>query len=123
MDIQKSIYNSRMKSLMGIFGMLILFHFISWSLYFVTIIYSFALSWEQMPSERVTSSFVLFLFNNISNPIIQIFFRSDLRKTLQATFHWCCRKPQLNWRQKIATNSERHILVRLNAILLLFWKR
>ncbi len=59
-----------------------------------------------MPSELVASSFVLFLFNNISNPIIQIFFRSDLRKTLRAMFHWCCRKPQLSWRQKIATNSE-----------------
>ena len=106
MDIQKNIYNSRMKNLMGIFGMLLLFHFISWSLYFVAIIYTIVLSWEQTPSQLVASSFVLFLFNNISNPIIQIFFRSDLRESLQAILCLCGRKRQKNRSLSISSRPE-----------------
>ncbi len=54
----------------------------------------------------MASSFVLFLFNNISNPIIQIFFRSDLRESLQAILCLCGRKRQKNRSLSISSRPE-----------------
>jgi len=88
-DIQKSIYHKRIKNLVGIFGMLLLFYVISWSLFFVCVVYAAVVGWSCIPHQLIAAAFVLFLSNNISNPIIQVYFRSDLRDSLQTLF--CCR--------------------------------
>ena len=83
--VQEHIYSARVKNLIGIFGILILFNALSWSPYIVASCIGIIVGTEDIPREVYATAFVLFLFNNVSNPVIQICFRKDLLNFISST--------------------------------------
>ncbi len=77
-QVQKNIYNIRVKNLIGIFGSLMLFNFISWMPYVIVSLIGLGIGLDKIPNQIYSAAFVIFLFTNVSNPIIQIYFRKDL---------------------------------------------
>ena len=89
---QKSIYSEKMRNLVGIFGALLICNMISWSPYFVTSIISLIVGSENLPATLYASVSILYLFTNVTNPIIQIYFRKDLLDKLKTIVGCKCVK-------------------------------
>ena len=86
LKVQKQIYAERVKNLIGIFGTLLLFNFLSWLPYIVVSLVGFAVGLERVPNQVYATGFVLFIFSNVSNPVIQTYFRKDLLNSLKKMF-------------------------------------
>jgi len=84
--VQKEIYSERVKNLIGIFGTLLLFNFLSWLPYIAVSLVGVAVGLEKVPNQVYAAGFVLFIFSNVSNPVIQTYFRKELLETLRKTF-------------------------------------
>ena len=81
-DYQRNIYNRRLTKLIGIFGMLLIVNTIS-IVPMVTIgIIAKFVGFHNIPDPIYGIVLVIFFLNNISNPIIQCFFRPELKKTI-----------------------------------------
>ncbi len=85
----KQRYAFQMKKVVGIFGALILLNFLSWIPFVIVSIIGVVVGFENMPSQLLCSTFVLLLFNNVSNPMIHIFFRKDMLDVFRKL---CCKK-------------------------------
>lgn len=83
LEAQKHIYSERVRNLIGIFGMLLLFNVLTLSPFLVASIVGLIVGLDRVPRQVYASVFVLLLFNNVSNPIIQAYFRKDLLDTLK----------------------------------------
>ena len=79
---EKSVYNVRIRNLVGIFGMLLLFNVITFSPYIIASIVGLIVGLDKIPSSIYSSVLILFLLNNVTNSIIQSYFRRDLRETI-----------------------------------------
>ena len=79
---EKSVYNVRIRNLIGIFGMLLLFNVITFSPYIIASIIGLIVGLDKIPSQIYSSVLILFLLNNVTNSIIQSYFRRDLRVTI-----------------------------------------
>ena len=79
---EKSVYNVRIRNLIGIFGMLLLFNVITFSPYIIASIIGLIVGLDKIPSSIYSSVLILFLLNNVTNSIIQSYFRRDLRETI-----------------------------------------
>ena len=87
LDIQKHIYTKRVKNLIGIFGALFLSNTLCWFpimvLNFISIIYS-------LPPALGVANLILYLFNNVTNPVVQIYFRKEFSDSLNGMFKKMC---------------------------------
>ena len=82
MKCEKSVYNVRIRNLVGIFGMLLLFNVITFSPYIIASMIGLIVGLEKIPSKVYVTALILFLLNNVTNSIIQSYFRRDLRETI-----------------------------------------
>ena len=82
----KSVYNVRIRNLIGIFGMLLLFNVITFSPYIIASVIGLIVGLDKIPSSIYSSVLILFLLNNVTNSIIQSYFRRDLRDTISKFF-------------------------------------
>ena len=87
-DSQKHIYSKKIMKLIGIFGALIFFALFSRLPYLVLIVIARIFGVDAVPHEAYATAFVIFLFNNVATPMIQIYFRKDLFDALKKIF--CC---------------------------------
>ena len=91
LDIQRHVYFNRIKNLIGIFGALLISNLVSW-LPFIATSFFVLVSGNNIPDQAYAITFVFFLSNNASNPVIQIYFRRDLLDAIKAIFlrkSWC----------------------------------
>ena len=79
---EKSVYNVRIRNLIGIFGMLLLFNVITFSPYIIASVIGLIVGLDKIPPSIYTSVLILFLLNNVTNSIIQSYFRRDLHDTI-----------------------------------------
>ena len=86
LEVQKRIYSERIRNLTRIFGMLILFNMFTALPFIITSIVGLIIGLDRMPPQIYASVFVLFLFSNVTNPIIQAYFRKDLYDTIKKYF-------------------------------------
>jgi len=83
---QKHIYSVQVKNLIGIFGCLLLFNFISWTPFLGISAAGVGIGFQKIPNAVYAASYLLFMFSNVSNPMIQTYFRKDLVDTLKIVF-------------------------------------
>ena len=86
-EVQKHIYSVRVKNLIGLFGTLLLFNAISWVPFLAVSVVGVIIGLDSIPRPVYCSVFVLFLFSNVSNPIVQTYFRKDLLISLKDSLH------------------------------------
>ena len=79
LKLEKSIYNVRVRNLIGVFGMLLLFNVITFSPYIIASLIGLIVGLDNIPSAIYATVLILFLLNNVTNSIIQSYFRRDLR--------------------------------------------
>ena len=79
---EKSVYNVRIRNLVGIFGMLLLFNVITFSPYIIASIIGLIIGLDKIPHSIYSAVLILFLLSNVTNSIIQSYFRRDLRETI-----------------------------------------
>ncbi len=105
--VQKQIYSVRIKNLIGVFGALILCHAISWFPFLAVSGLGLFIGLKTIPRKVYASVFVLFLFSNVTAPIIQIYFRKDLRnfltRSIQKVPGICSKKVSLVSRSSVST--------------------
>jgi len=88
LNLTKQVYFNKVRNLIGIFGALLIANSFSWLPFFVPVLYSLAsVDLDKIPVEVDAVLFVLSFSNNVTNPIIQIYFRMDLRQSSQQLFH------------------------------------
>ena len=81
---QKHIYSVQVKNLIGIFGSLFLFSFLSWIPFLLISAVGLGIGFQNIPDPVYAGGYILFHFSNVSNPIIQTYFRKDLSDSLKA---------------------------------------
>ena len=84
-EIQKKIYNKKLRNLNKIFGALLLVNMIVIVPIISLTILSFIIGLENVPDAMYSVVFVLYLSNNVTNPIIQSYFRNELYDTIKKT--------------------------------------
>ena len=77
-SVQNSVYNYRLRNLFGIFGMLMVVNAISFLPFIVLSVVGMSVGFHNVPAFLYTVVFVLFLFNNVANPLVQSYFRKEL---------------------------------------------
>ena len=80
LKIQKSVYNVRVRKLFGIFTALFIFNFISVAPFFISVIVLLATG--KVSPRALTAVLILYLVSNVSNPLIQSYFRKDLKDSI-----------------------------------------
>lgn len=98
---EKHIYLSKVRNLVGMFGVLLLANAFSWIPYFASVFYSSVDELEQVPKKLDVFLFVMALSNNAMNPLIQIFFRKDLHDSLSHIYQKAKSKLQIRVRERI----------------------
>ena len=86
-DFEKDIYISRTCNLFGIFGMLLLLYGSVFIPYY-TMIFAFRAS-DDVPHDLYSISFMFLLSLHVSSPIVQSYFRKDLKSTLRRLLCLC----------------------------------
>ncbi len=90
-DQEQSDYNRRVRSLLGIFGALLIVNVFSWISYVFPPVFYALIANENVSIVPVEVDAVLFIFsltNTVANPVIQIYFRIEMRHILVKMF--CC---------------------------------
>ena len=80
LKIQKSVYNVRVRKLFGIFTALFIFNFISVAPFFISVLVLLATG--KVSPRALTAVLILYLVSNVSNPLIQSYFRKDLKDSI-----------------------------------------
>ncbi len=76
---ERSVYHVRIRNLLGVFGTLLLFNVITFSPYIIASVVGLIIGLENVASQIYTTALILFLLNNVTNSVIQSYFRRDLR--------------------------------------------
>ena len=79
---EKSVYSSRIRNLIGIFGALLICNLLTLLPYITASIVGLIIGFENLSLRFYAAVFILFLFSNITNPVIQSYFRKELRDTI-----------------------------------------
>ena len=66
--------------------MLLLFNMLTLSPFMIVSIMGLIIGLERIPQQFYATVFILFLFSNVTNPIIQVYFRKDLYDTIKKYF-------------------------------------
>lgn len=107
---EKSVYSIRVRNLIGIFGMLLLFNVISFSPYIIARIIGLIVGLENIPPAVYAAALILFLLNNVTNSVIQSYFRRDLHEAITKYFHkvtYLVRKP-CKGKRAVMTKDDGH---------------
>lgn len=99
---QKHIYSIQVLNLIGIFGSLILFNFLSWIPVLILSAVGLGVGFQNVADSFYVTCLILLLLSNISNPIVQTYFRKDLTDSLKKIF--CRWKLFHNTSLKVANN-------------------
>ena len=76
------VYQSRIRNLLSIFGLLLLVYVICFSPYFLVSIVGFGVGFGNVPRPIFTTAFIFLLFITSANPLVQVFFRRDMKTVL-----------------------------------------
>ena len=76
---EKHVYNSRVVKLMGIFGTMLLVTAVTYAPALTACFVGFIITFEKLPGQVYATITILFYTVTISNPIIQSYFRRDLK--------------------------------------------
>ena len=76
--VHKQDYNHRMRNLFGIFGMLLLANAISFLPFISLSIVGTFVGFASIPAPLYATAFMLFLLSNVTNPLVQSYFRREL---------------------------------------------
>ena len=87
-EYQKNLYERRMKKLIGIFGMLLIFNTISVLPFILVGTIGSVVGYSKIPDPIYGIILFLYFLNNIANPLIQCYFRPELKKTLIACIRY-----------------------------------
>ena len=102
-DYQRNIYNKRLTKLIGIFGMLLIVNAISIvPMVTIGIVVKF-IGFHTIPDPIYGIVLIVFFLNNIVNPIIQCYFRPELKKMLTDFVKYiinACKCDKLVWRRQ-----------------------
>ena len=79
---ERSVYHVRIRNLIGVFGMLLLFSVITFSPYIIASVVGLITGLENVASQIYSTALILFLLNTVTNSIIQSYFRRDLRECI-----------------------------------------
>ena len=79
-EYQKNLYERRMKKLFGIFGMLLIVNTISVLPYVLVGIIGSIVGYRKIPDPIYGIILFLYFLNNIGNPMVQCYFRPELKK-------------------------------------------
>lgn len=82
LEREKSVYTIRVRNLFGIFGALVFFNLLTLSPYIIASIAGFIVGFENIPSQVYAAVFVQFLLINVTNSVIQSYFRKELKDTI-----------------------------------------
>lgn len=82
---EKSLYNVRIRNLIGVFGMLLIVNIITFSPFIIATVVGLIIGLDNISPAAYTTVLLLFLLNNFTNSIIQAYFRQDLRQFLTKT--------------------------------------
>ena len=80
-DVQESVYNVKVLKLVGIFGALFFFNFVSFVPFFILTFTDVATS-ESVSVHASAAVLIFFLLSNVTNPLIQSYFRRDLKDSV-----------------------------------------
>ena len=83
---ERSVYHVRIRNLLGVFGMLLLFNVVTFSPYIIASVVGLIIGLENVASQIYTTALILFLLNNVTNSVIQSYFRRDLRDCIVQYF-------------------------------------
>ena len=76
---EKHVYNSRVVKLMGIFGTMLLVMAVTYAPVLIACVVGFIITFEKLPNQVYATIAILLYTLTISNPIIQSYFRRDLK--------------------------------------------
>ena len=76
---EKHVYNSRVVKIMGIFGTMLLVTAVTYAPGAIACVVGFIVTFEKLPGQVYATITILFFTVTISNPIIQSYFRRDLK--------------------------------------------
>ena len=76
---EKHVYNSHVVKLMGIFGTMLLVTAVTYAPALIACFVGFIITFEKLPRQVYATITILFYTVTISNPIIQSYFRRDLK--------------------------------------------
>jgi len=95
-SVQQNLYSKKVKNLFGIFGALILSYLISWTPFLISSVAAIVVGIKDFPHEVFATTFVIFMLQNATAPLIQIYFRRDLLDSLKAAVlrSLNCRRPR-----------------------------
>ena len=74
---EKSVYTMRLRNLTGVFGSLLLSHVLTLTPFYVTSTIAFAIGNDRIPAVLYAACPIVFLLSNISNSLLQLYFRRD----------------------------------------------
>ena len=96
------VYSSRKMKLIGLFGMIMLIHLIC---YGPSVAAAFFEIVTTIPAQLYATLFVLFFLLSILSPLVQSFFRRDIRQTMLKLITWCRRVIKEKFNDKYARVS------------------
>ena len=98
------VYQQKIRNLVGIFGALLAVNLFSWFSYvFPPVFYALiGDNISEVPVEIDAALFIFSFFNTVANPILQMYFRPDIRKT----FNNILRVPKRGRKFSIKRKSE-----------------
>ena len=106
------MYTERIRNLMGIFGTLLLFNVITLSPYIIASVVGLIIGFENLPPQVYATAFVALLLSNVTNPVIQSYFRRELRDTIIKYYRklmCCCQTeastPKMHRNETFSTNA------------------
>ena len=85
---EKSVYHVRVRNLIGLFGSLLLSNIIALLPHYITMMVSYGVGIESIPAAVYTANLILFLLSNVTNSLLQAYFRRDLHDSIR---HCLCR--------------------------------
>ena len=77
---ERNIYSYRVRKLIGLFGTILIVNFISFLPFAIIFFVGLVIGFETIPSPVYATAFVFLLLYNIMLPIVQSFFRPDIRR-------------------------------------------
>ena len=77
LKVEKSVYTMRLRNLIGVFGSLLLSNVIALVPYYVTTLIAFGVGLNQIPPAIYATCLIVFLLSNVTNSLIQLYFRRD----------------------------------------------
>ncbi len=121
LEVQKSIYSEKVKKVVGVFGVLLICNAFTWLPYFSAGLIGLVIGLERLPPEFLATVFVIFLLSNVTNSVIQAYFRRELADTMKGWVRRvlcsATRSPSSNNGIGVVATSNSHVISQSHAHL------